>query len=82
MMAAGNKFILCDKISGVPAYTPYNGISGKWLRAERTFLGVLPQAPIKINKLAIFTGKTWTLFLQKLKNFQRCLTLITDFINS
>jgi len=30
---------------------------------------------IKINKLAIFTGKTWTLFLQKLKNLQRCLTL-------
>ena len=45
-MAAGNKFILCDKISGVPAYTPYNGISGKWLRAERTFLRVLPQDPM------------------------------------
>jgi hypothetical protein len=30
---------------------------------------------IKINKLAIFTGKTWTLFLQKLENFQRWLTV-------
>jgi hypothetical protein len=29
---------------------------------------------IKINKLTIFTGKTWTLFLQKLENFPRCLT--------
>jgi hypothetical protein len=46
MTAAGNRFILCDKISGVPAYTPYNGISGKWLRAKRTFLGVLPQDPM------------------------------------
>jgi len=28
----------------------------------------------KINKLAIINAKTWTLFLQILENFPRCLT--------
>ncbi|MDD1627085.1 MAG: hypothetical protein LUQ26_06375, partial [Methylococcaceae bacterium] len=36
----------------------------------------------KINKLAIITGKTWMLFLQKPENFPRCLIHREHLINA
>ena len=52
------------------SYTQFN-VFFTWLGAEcRDY----DSRRYKINKLAIINAKTWTLFLQILENFPRCLT--------